>query len=119
MLFDRVLEGGFAEICLSKRAPHLHFGDVFDVIRDDDRLVHLVALGHEPIQEVGRSIRVHDLPMWIGCLRRDEVIGKSEGALAVLRGVRDEALVGFRALKRSALVAVLGKAARRSNDQCG
>jgi hypothetical protein len=36
MLFDRVIEGGFAEVRLGKRAPNLHLGYVGDVIRDDD-----------------------------------------------------------------------------------
>ena len=114
-----MFEGCFAEIHFGKAAPHLHFGDVLDVIRNDDGLVHLVALNHEPVQEVGLPVRVHDLPMWIRCLGRDEVIGERERALAVLRRVRDEALVCFCALERSTLVAVLGKAARRSNDQRG
>jgi hypothetical protein len=54
--------------------------------------------------------------MWIGRLRRHEVIGEREHALAVLRRVRNEALVCFCALERSTLVAVLGKTACRSND---
>ena len=36
MLFDRVIEGGFAEVRLSKRAPNLNLRDVRDVIRDYD-----------------------------------------------------------------------------------
>ena len=36
MLFDRVIEGGFAEVCLGKRAPNLYLGYVGDVLRDDD-----------------------------------------------------------------------------------
>ena len=49
----------------------------------------------------------------------DEVIGERERALAVLGSVSDEALVGFCALERATLVAVLGNAARRSDDQRG
>ena len=36
MLFDRVIEGGFAKVRLGKRAPNLHLGDVGDVLRDND-----------------------------------------------------------------------------------
>src|SRR6266481_3081858 len=117
MSFNRVFEGSFAEIRLSKGTPHLHFGDVRDVLRDDDRFLDLLIFGHESVQEVGLPVRVHDLPMWIGRLWRDEVVGKRERALAVLRRMRDEAFICFCALERSTLVAVLGKAARRSNDQ--
>ena len=36
MLFDRVIEGGFAEIRLGERAPNLDLRYVRDVIRDYD-----------------------------------------------------------------------------------
>ncbi len=36
MLFDRVIEGGFAEVRLGKRAPNLDLRYVRDVIRDYD-----------------------------------------------------------------------------------
>ena len=36
MLFDRVIEGGFAEVRLGKRAPNLDFRYVRDVTRDYD-----------------------------------------------------------------------------------
>ncbi len=119
MSFNRVFESSFAEIRLSKGTPHLHFRDVRDVIGDDDRFLDLLIFGHESVQEVGLPIRVHDLPMWIGRLWRDEVVGERKRALAVLRRVSDEALVCFCALERSTLVAVLGKTARRSNHQRG
>ena len=114
-----MFEGRFAEVGLSKSAPHLHLGDVRDGLGDDDRFLDLLIFRHEAVQEVGFPIRVHDLPMWIGRLWRDEVIGEREHAFAVLRRMGDEALVCFCALERPTLVAVLGKAARRSNDQSG
>ncbi len=114
-----MFEGSFAEIRLGKGTPHLHLGDVRDVLRDDDRFLDLLIFGHESVQEIRFPIRVHDLPMWIGRLRWDEVIGERERALTVCRRVRDEAFVCFCALERSTLVAVLGKAARCSQDQRG
>ena len=57
--------------------------------------------------------------MRVGRLWWDEVIGERERALTVLRSVSDEALVGFCALERGTLVAVLGKAACCSHDQRG
>ena len=119
MSFNQVFEGSFAEISLSKGTPHLHFGDVRDVLGDDDRFLDLLLFRHEAIQEIGLAIGIHDLPMRVGRLWWDEVIGERKRTLAVLRRVRDEALVCFCALERATLVAVLGKAARRSNDQRG
>ena len=55
--------------------------------------------------------------MRVGRLWWDEVIGERERALTVCRSVGDEAFVGFCALERATLVAVLGKAACYSNDQ--
>jgi len=58
-------------------------------------------------------------PMRVGCLWWYEVIGERERALTVLRRVCDKALVCFCALERATLMAVLGNAARRSDDQRG
>src|SRR5439155_9809617 len=107
------------EIRLGKGTPHLHLGDVRDVLRDDDRFLDLLIFGHESVQEIRFPIRVHDLPMWIRRLWWHEVIRERERALAVYRRVGDEAFVCFCALERSTLVAVLGKAARRSDGQRG
>ena len=119
MLFDRMFEGGFSEVRLGKRAPDLHLGDVRDVIRDYDRFLDLLTFCHQTIQEISLAVGVHDLPMRVGRLWWDEVIGERESAPAVLRSVSDEALVGFCALERATLVAVLGNAARRSDNQRG
>ena len=70
-------------------------------------------------REISLAVGVDDLPMRIGRLWWDEVIGERERALTVLRSVGDEALVCFCALERATLVAVLGNAARRSDDQRG
>ena len=119
MLLNRVVERGFAEVRLGKRTPHLHLRDLRDVLRHDDRFLDLLIFRHQAVQEVGLSVGVDDLPMGIGRFRRHEIIGEREGTLTVLRRVRNEALVCFCALERSTLVGVLGKAARRSNDQRG
>jgi len=57
--------------------------------------------------------------MPVGRLWWDEVIGERERAPTVLRSVGNEAFVGFCALEWATLVAVLGNAARRSDDQRG
>ena len=57
--------------------------------------------------------------MRVGRLWWDEVIGERERALTVLRCMRDKALVCFCALEWATFVAVLGKAARPSDDQRG
>src|SRR5439155_11203289 len=114
-----MVEGSFAEVCLGKCAPHLHLGDVWDVIGYYDRFLDLLTFCHQTVQEVNLAVGVHDLPMRVGRLWWDEVIGERERALTVLRSVGDEALVGFCALERATLVAVLGNAACRSDDQRG
>src|SRR5436190_15288949 len=119
MLFDWVIEGGFAEVRLGERAPNLDLRYVRDVIRDYYRFLDLLTFCHQTIQEISLAVGVHDLPMRVGRLWWDEVIGERERALTVLRSVRDEALVGFCALERATLVAVLGKAACCSHDQRG
>jgi len=119
MLFDRVFEGGFAEVRLGKGAPDLHFRDVRDVLGDDDRFLKLLIFRHQPIEKVDLAVRIYDLPMRVGCLRRDEVVGERERALTILRCVGDETLVCFCALEWATLVDVLGKAARPSDDQRG
>ena len=119
MLFDRVIEGGFAEVRLGERAPNLDLRYVRDVLRDYDRFLDLLSFRHQSVQEISLAVGVHDLPMRVGRLWWDEVIGERERALTVLRSVGDEALVGFCALERATLVAVLGNAARRSDDQRG
>src|SRR5437016_14590464 len=101
MLFNRVFEGSFTEVRLSKGAPHLHLGDVRHVLRDDDRFLNLMLFGHEAIQEIGLAIVIHDLPMWIGRLRRDEVIGERERDLTSCSRMSDIPLVSLCALARS------------------
>ncbi len=117
VLFDWVLKGGFAEICLSKRAPDLNLGDVGHVFGHRDLAVHLAAFDRQFLQQVNVAVRIDDLPMWIGRVGSLEVVGQSQDAVAVLGGVCHVTGVGFRALKRSTLVGVLSKAARCSNDQ--
>jgi hypothetical protein len=117
MLFNRVFEASFAEVRFRKGAPHLHLGDVRDVIGDDNRFVHFVAFDHQTIEEIGLAVGVYDLPMRIRRLWWDEVIRERQRALAVYRRVRDETLVCFCALEGATLVSVLGKAVRHSNGQ--
>ena len=114
-----MFEGSLTEVHLSKRTPHLHLGDVHDVLRYDDRFLHLLTFRDEAIQQVRLAVGIHDLPMRIGRLWWYEVVGERERALTVLRSVGDEALVGFCALEGPTLVAVLGNAACRSDDQRG
>ena len=116
-LFNRVFEGRFAEIRLGKRAPDLNLGDVGYVLGHRDLTVHFVAFDRQFLQQISVPFRVDDLPMRVGSIGSLEVIGQSQDAVAALGGMCHVTGVGFRALKRSALVAVLGKAARRSNDQ--
>ena len=99
-----MFERGFAEIDLSKRAPHLNLGDVGHVFRHRDLAVHLVAFDRQLLQQVGVPVRIDDLPMRIGSFGSLEVIGQSQDAVAVFGRVCDVTGVGFRALKRSALV---------------
>src|SRR6266496_883759 len=58
-LFDCAFEGSFAEVRLGKGTPHLHFGDVRDVSRNNDRLVHLVCVagGHPACRVTRRDAR--------------------------------------------------------------
>jgi len=53
--------------------------------------------------------------MRIGCIRRFEVVRESQHAIAVLGRVGHVSGVGFYALERATLVAVLGNAARNSD----
>jgi len=119
MLLNWVGERGFAEVYFGKGAPHLHLRDVRDVLEDDDRFLDLLIFRHQAVQEIDLAVGVDDLPMWIGRFRRHEIIGEREGALTVLRCVSDKALVCFCALERATLMAVLGNAARCSDDQRG
>lgn len=114
-----MIEGGFAKVCLGEGAPNLHLGYVGHVLRDNDRFPDLLTFRHQTIQKVGLTVGVHDLPMRIWCLWRNKVIGEREGALTVLHRVSDKALVCFCALERPTLVAILGDAARCSDDQRG
>ena len=114
-LFNWMFEGSFAKIGFRKGAPHLHLGYVRDVFGDDDRFFDLLIFRHQTVQEIGFAVRIHDLPMRVRCLWRDEVIGERERAFTVLCGVNDEAFVCFCALERATLVAVLGNAARNSD----
>jgi hypothetical protein len=114
-----MVEGGFAEVRLGKSAPDLHLGNVRDVFRDYDRFLDLLTFRHQPVQEISLPVRVHDLPMRIGCLRWDEVVGERESALAVCRRVGNETLVCFCALERATLMVVLGNAACCSDNQRG
>src|SRR5436190_10499716 len=77
VLFDRVLEGGFAEICLSKRAPDLNLGDVGHVFGHRDLTVHLVAFDRQFLQQISVPFRIDDLPMRVGSIGSLEIIGKS------------------------------------------
>ena len=55
MLLNRVIEGGFAEVCLGKRAPDLNFRDVRHVLGYRDLAVHLVAFDRQFLEQVNVS----------------------------------------------------------------
>src|SRR6059058_5262342 len=52
MLFDRVIEGGFAEVRLGKRAPNLDLRYVRDVLREHDGFFDFFPFRHQSIQEI-------------------------------------------------------------------
>src|ERR1051326_5868488 len=117
-LLHRMLEDGFAEVDLSKGAPDLDLGDVVNVLRDLDRLIHLVSLDHQLLQEIGVTLGVNYLPVRIRCLRRNKVVREREHALATFGAVSDEAGVRLFALKGLGFVSISGKAIATDEKNC-
>src|SRR5438067_5144301 len=68
MLFDRAIEGGFAEVRLGERAPNLDLRYVGDVISDYEGFLDLLTLCHQTAQEIRLAVGVHDLPVRRGRL---------------------------------------------------
>src|SRR5436190_197976 len=105
-------ERSLAQIRFRPCAPDDYLRYILHIAGQNDFLLVFVArqrLLFQLVEVIDIAVGIDDLPVWIGSIRNNKVVGQREDALAVAGAVSDVSLVCLRALELARGVHILSK----------